>query len=126
MSLRVSEYQYYSTLITQLRQTTINSSQIYFTVAPDCNQRETFLSLYRFFETVASMDKQGKKYLEEALRDKTPHERFNSALARVVGEKVQGKKGYKLYLELMDEVRSLASEENISREKAVETILGKV
>jgi len=71
------------------------------------------------------MERQEKKYLEEALREKTPHEKFNKALARVLGEKVRGKRGYKLYIDLMEEVRSLARKKDISNERAVRSILGK-
>ncbi len=72
------------------------------------------------------MDKEGKKLVEKALKNQRPHERFNKALSRTVSEKQKGKKGYKRYLELMDEIRELAREEGVDIEKSVKKILGKI
>ena len=71
------------------------------------------------------MDNEGKKLVEKALRDQRPHERFNQALARVVSEDEKGKSGYKRYLELIDEIRSKAKDEDCSIEEAVKKVLGR-
>ncbi|MEF8874366.1 MAG: hypothetical protein V5A88_06825 [Candidatus Thermoplasmatota archaeon] len=71
------------------------------------------------------MDKEGKKMVEEALRNQRPHERFNQALSRTVSDKKKGKEGYKRYLELIDEVRDVAKEEDIDIEEGAKKILGK-
>ncbi|GEM_PF-1964489 len=71
------------------------------------------------------MDKEGKKLIEEALKNQRPHERFNKALSRTVSKKIDGKKGYKRYLDLMNEVRDVSRKEGISIEKSVKKILGR-
>ncbi|MFP3871675.1 MAG: hypothetical protein ACLFVL_02205 [Candidatus Aenigmatarchaeota archaeon] len=72
------------------------------------------------------MDKEGKRLVEEALRNQRPHERFNKALSRTVSDKKQGKEGYKLYVDLMEEIRELARKEDIEVEKGAKKILGKL
>ncbi len=71
------------------------------------------------------MDKQEKKYLEDALRAKRSHERFNKALARTISDKEKGKDGYVRYINMMSEVRKLAYKKRISNEEAVKRILGR-
>ncbi len=71
------------------------------------------------------MDKQEKKYLEDALRVQRPHERFNKALARTISDKEKGKDGYVRYLNMISEVRKLAHKKRISNEEAVKHILGR-
>ena len=69
------------------------------------------------------MDKKDKDLLRKALRNQRPHERYNQALSRVVSEEEKGKSGYKKYLELMEEVRSLARKKDSSIEEAVKEVI---
>lgn len=71
------------------------------------------------------MDKEGKKLVEEALRNQRPHEQFYKSLSRTVSDKKKGKAGYKRYLELIDEIREVAKEEEIEMEEGAKEILGK-
>ncbi len=71
------------------------------------------------------MNKEEKKYLEDALRTKRPHERFNKALARAIRRKEDGKEGYKLYIDMIGEVRKVAAKKGISGEEAAKRILGR-
>ncbi|MBS3816537.1 MAG: hypothetical protein KGY76_03120, partial [Candidatus Thermoplasmatota archaeon] len=60
-----------------------------------------------------------------ALQNQRPHERYNQALSRTVSEKIDGKEGYKKYLELIKEVRERSEKDDCSIEEAVKKILGK-
>ncbi len=71
------------------------------------------------------MDKKGEELVEEALRNQRPHEKFHKALSRTVSDTKQGEEGYKRYLELIDEVRKVAKEEDVKIEKGAKKILGK-
>ncbi len=71
------------------------------------------------------MNKQEKKYLDKAIREKRPHERFNSALARVVSDGSEGETGYKFYINLMNKVRKTAGKKNMSKLEAAEYMLGR-
>ncbi len=71
------------------------------------------------------MDKKGKKLVEQALRNQRPHERYHKALSRTVSNTKQGKEGYKRYLDLIDEVREVAEEEDLEIEESAKKIIGK-
>ncbi len=71
------------------------------------------------------MDADKKEYLRNALRHKRKKERFNQSLAREVSKKESGRNGYKIYVNLMNEVRDAAEENGTSNEKAVKSLLKK-
>ena len=71
------------------------------------------------------MDKKGKKLIEQALRKQRPHEEFHKALSRTVSDFKQGKEGYKRYVELIEEVRNIAREEDIELGDGAKSILKK-
>ncbi len=69
------------------------------------------------------MDSKEKDFLRNALRSQRRKERFNKALAREVSKRMNGKSGYKKYIDLMNKVRETADEKDISEEKAVKLLL---
>lgn len=71
------------------------------------------------------MDKKKKKYLEDALRSKRPHEEFNKALARTISDRIKGKEGYQLYIDMMGDIRDISRKKKISNEDAAKRILGR-
>ena len=64
-----------------------------------------------------------KSMVEKALDEQGPEERFNKALARVVSEKTSGKRGYKDYMDLIEEIREISREDEISIEEAAKKYL---
>lgn len=69
------------------------------------------------------MDKDEKEFLRRALKDKRRREEFNRSLARTISKSLKGKEGYKLYIELMNQVRETAKKHRTSDENAVKLIL---
>ncbi len=64
-----------------------------------------------------------KSMVRKALDEQGPEERFNKALARVVSEKTSGKRGYKDYMDLIEEIREISRENEISIEEAAKKYL---
>ncbi|MBS3782083.1 MAG: hypothetical protein KGY66_04545 [Candidatus Thermoplasmatota archaeon] len=87
-----------------------DASQIYFTV--------DVLAIPLKSDT---MNKKGM--IERALDEQGPEERFNKALARVMSERIDGKKGYEEYMELIDEIRDISRRKEISLEEAAKKYL---
>ncbi|MEF8835490.1 MAG: hypothetical protein V5A76_04985 [Candidatus Thermoplasmatota archaeon] len=63
------------------------------------------------------------KMVKEALKREDDDERFNKALARIVNERVDGKRGYKEYMDLIEEIREISRKKEISIEEAAEEYL---
>ncbi|MFW5946826.1 MAG: hypothetical protein ACOCSJ_05125 [Candidatus Natronoplasma sp.] len=63
------------------------------------------------------------KMIKKALDEQGPEERFNKALAKVVSESTSGKQGYKKYMDLIEEIRKISREDEISIEEAAKKYL---
>ncbi len=64
-----------------------------------------------------------KRMVKKALDEQGPEERFNKSLAKVVSEKTSGKRGYEEYMDLIEEIREISRENEISIEEAAEKYL---
>ncbi|MFO8110167.1 MAG: hypothetical protein R6U17_06600 [Thermoplasmata archaeon] len=71
------------------------------------------------------MDSKKKTYLRNALKHQRKKEDFNKSLSREVSKRQKGKEGYKIYIDLMNDIRNIANKHNISNEKAAKKILKK-
>ncbi len=69
------------------------------------------------------MDEKGKKIVKRALDEKRDDEQFYEALSRVLSEKIDGKKGYSLYLKLIKEIRKFARDKEVSVVKGAEIMV---
>ena len=61
-----------------------------------------------------------KDMIKKALEVQDQNEPFNKALARVMSEEIQGKIGYKKYMDLIGDIREISRDEDISIEDAAE------
>ncbi len=64
-----------------------------------------------------------KRMIRKALDEQGSEERFNKALARVVSENTRGKRGYKKYMDLIEEIRDISREDEISIKEAARKYL---
>ncbi len=64
-----------------------------------------------------------KRMVKKALDEQGSGERFNKTLARIVSENTKGKRGYKEYMDLIEEIREISREDEISIEGAAKKYL---
>lgn len=64
-----------------------------------------------------------REMVKKALEVQDQDDPFNKALARVMSEEIQGKIGYKKYMDLIEDIREISRDEEISVEEAAERYL---
>ncbi|MFP4186527.1 MAG: hypothetical protein ACLFSM_10005 [Thermoplasmata archaeon] len=64
-----------------------------------------------------------REIVKKALEVQDQDDPFNKALARVMSEEIQGKIGYKKYMDLIEDIREISRDEEISVEEAAERYL---
>lgn len=68
------------------------------------------------------MESRDKKMIKDALENQREDERYNEALSREVSSSIKGKKGYEKYIDLMEKIRKVSREKEISIEDAAKEI----
>ena len=64
-----------------------------------------------------------KDMVKKAPEEQDQNEPFNKALAKVMSEELQGEIGYKKYMDLIEDIREISRDEDISIEDAAEKYL---
>ncbi len=64
-----------------------------------------------------------KEIVKKSLDTQKKDEAFNKALARVISEKIDGKKGYEKYMDLIEEIRNISRTNDLSIEDAAKEFL---
>ncbi len=64
-----------------------------------------------------------KDMVKKALEVQDQNEPFNKALAKVMSKELQGEIGYKKYMDLIEDIREISRDEDISIEDAAEKYL---